>query len=74
MKSLAHPEWPYEGTPHEWRGFVKRTPVVRTMTYEEFEAFINDKPKPLGDVPKAPEALHQGVVQRAAGLGELLRR
>jgi hypothetical protein len=21
MKSLAHPEWPYEGTPHEWRGF-----------------------------------------------------
>ena len=24
MKSLAHPEWPYTGTPHEWRGFVKR--------------------------------------------------
>jgi hypothetical protein len=24
LKSLAHPEWPYEGTPHEWRGFVKR--------------------------------------------------
>jgi hypothetical protein len=24
MKSLAHPEWPYAGTAHEWRGFVKR--------------------------------------------------
>ena len=22
-KSLAHPEWPYAGTAHEWRGFVK---------------------------------------------------
>jgi hypothetical protein len=21
LKSLAHPEWPYTGTPHEWRGF-----------------------------------------------------
>ena len=24
MKSIAHPEWPYTGTPHEWRGFVKK--------------------------------------------------
>lgn len=24
MKSLAHPEWPYEGTAWEWRGFVKK--------------------------------------------------
>ena len=23
MKSLAHPDWPYSGTPWEWRGFVK---------------------------------------------------
>ena len=23
MKSLAHPDWPYTGTAHEWRGFVK---------------------------------------------------
>jgi hypothetical protein len=23
VKSLAHPDWPYTGTPHEWRGFVK---------------------------------------------------
>jgi hypothetical protein len=31
MKSLAHPEWPYTGTPWEWRGFAKaasRTGVV----------------------------------------------
>jgi hypothetical protein len=24
LKSLAHPDWPYTGTPHEWRGFVKK--------------------------------------------------
>jgi hypothetical protein len=24
MSSLAHPEWPYAGTAHEWRGFVKK--------------------------------------------------
>jgi hypothetical protein len=24
LKSLAHPEWPYAGTAHEWRGFVKK--------------------------------------------------
>jgi hypothetical protein len=23
LKSLAHPDWPYAGTAHEWRGFVK---------------------------------------------------
>jgi hypothetical protein len=23
LKSLAHPEWPYAGTVHEWRGFVR---------------------------------------------------
>jgi hypothetical protein len=23
MKSLAHKDWPYTGTPNEWRGFVK---------------------------------------------------
>jgi hypothetical protein len=42
LKSLAHPDWPYTGTPWEWRGFVKRTPI-RTMTYEEFEAFLQNK-------------------------------
>jgi len=21
LKSLAHPEWPYDGTPNAWRGF-----------------------------------------------------
>ena len=23
QRSLAHPDWPYRGTAHEWRGFVK---------------------------------------------------
>lgn len=25
LKSMAHKDWPYAGTAHEWRGFV-RTP------------------------------------------------
>jgi len=45
MKSLAHPEWPYTGTPHEWRGFVKMgnwvipwpDNSVRRLSKEEFE-------------------------------------
>jgi hypothetical protein len=28
LKSLAHPDWPYTGTPWEWRGFVKKTPFA----------------------------------------------
>ena len=24
MKSLAHPDWPYIGTPHEWPGFADK--------------------------------------------------
>jgi len=24
LKSLAHPDWPYAGTAHEWRGFVEK--------------------------------------------------
>jgi hypothetical protein len=23
LKSMAHPDWPYAGTAHEWRGFVR---------------------------------------------------
>ena len=23
LKSLKYPDWPYAGTAHEWRGFVK---------------------------------------------------
>jgi hypothetical protein len=23
LKSMAHPEWPYAGTPFEWSKFVK---------------------------------------------------
>jgi len=36
LRSLAHPEWPYAGTAHEWRGFVKaekpKTAKVRLRT------------------------------------------
>lgn len=32
LKSLAHPEWPYAGTAHEWRGFVKDEKQPNPMT------------------------------------------
>ena len=36
MKSLAHPDWPYAGTAHEWRGFVKGewTPSEPVAVYD----------------------------------------
>ena len=35
LKSLAHPDWPYTGTAHEWRGFVRfRGEVVVDRPYK----------------------------------------
>lgn len=31
LKSLAHPDWPYAGTAHEWRGFVKQAVSAKTL-------------------------------------------
>ena len=35
LKSLAHKDWPYIGTDHEWRGF--RDKVQRPLTQDENE-------------------------------------
>lgn len=37
MKSLAHPEWPYVGTPWEWKGFAEKA--------------AEREPRPAGTVP-----------------------
>ena len=42
LKSLAHPDWPYEGTPHEWRGFVKYTPEQIKKLRERGQTVIAD--------------------------------
>jgi hypothetical protein len=47
LKSLAHPDWPYAGTAHEWRGFVKKSaavmaepvPELIAISVEDMEAF-----------------------------------
>lgn len=36
MKSLAHPEWPYAGTAHEWRGFVKDEKKAAPVQCDDF--------------------------------------
>jgi hypothetical protein len=33
LKSKAHPEWPYAGSAHEWRGFVKDEKQVAPKGY-----------------------------------------
>jgi hypothetical protein len=33
MKSLAHPDWPYTGTPWEWRGFGEKPEIVSPGEY-----------------------------------------
>jgi hypothetical protein len=38
MKSRAHPEWPYAGSAHEWRGFVKR---AETFDFSKVEIDSN---------------------------------
>jgi heme oxygenase len=36
LKSLAHPDWPYTGTPHEWRGFAEKLAEVMAQPEPEF--------------------------------------
>lgn len=40
LKSLAHPDWPYAGTAHEWRGFVKdkRIPIPVAVKADDTSA------------------------------------
>jgi len=41
LKSLAHPDWPYAGTAHEWRGFVQRDkPEDRNALLDQRQAWI----------------------------------
>ena len=37
LKSLAHPSWPYAGTAHEWRGFVKKEDPAHEEVQPLFE-------------------------------------
>lgn len=34
LKSAAHPEWPYAGTVHEWRGFVKMPQFIVPLGFQ----------------------------------------
>jgi hypothetical protein len=48
LKSLAHPDWPYEGTPHEWRGFVRKGIAIKRMSADDFAELLthlDDKAK-----------------------------
>jgi hypothetical protein len=44
LKSLAHPAWPYAGTAHEWRGFVKdeAKPLAKPVSDLEFERVLSN--------------------------------
>jgi hypothetical protein len=50
LKSLAHKDWPYAGTAHEWRGFVKDE--------------SKDKPDPLNDMPTLHEWREFAIYQK----------
>jgi hypothetical protein len=48
MKSLAHPDWPYTGTPWEWRGFANRGVSIKRMSADDFAELLmnlDDKAK-----------------------------
>jgi hypothetical protein len=45
LKSLAHPDWPYAGTAHEWRGFVRKG-VLDSLTAEQHKAIAQMDPGP----------------------------
>jgi hypothetical protein len=48
LKSLAHPDWPYTGTPHEWRGFAEKGFAIKRMSADDFAELLthlDDKAK-----------------------------
>jgi hypothetical protein len=63
LKSLAHPEWPYTGTPHEWRGFTERETIL--LSPEDHAAFVKaleNPPEPnqkLIDLMRGSKAVYQ---------------
>lgn len=56
LKSLAHPEWPYSGSAHEWRGFAEKqlegyVSPLEKLTAEQWEFIKNsDGPIEIGTV------------------------
>lgn len=40
LKSLAHKNWPYAGTAHEWRGFVRDEKQAPPMTVTDTLAIL----------------------------------
>jgi hypothetical protein len=56
VKSLAHPEWPYVGTSHEWRGFRDKILARETEFANEFANFVSDS---LHDV-----GIHNSIYQK----------
>lgn len=63
LKSQAHPEWPYAGTAHEWRGFVDYQ--WRQVNGEPFEYAIQQGPhgddfvKVGGECLRRPSIVYQ---------------
>lgn len=67
LKSLAHPDWPYAGSPHEWRGFVKDdTSSFQALDRGEGEFF-----EKLCDAPKGSfKGIYSGTpIFEVAALG-----
>lgn len=52
LKSLAHHDWPYAGTAHEWRGFVKSDSKV--VPCPEFVWLAELLFGPAGPIPPYP--------------------
>jgi hypothetical protein len=50
LRSLAHKDWPYSGTAHEWRGFVKSSGLLDRLTREEVAKIIEAEKAYAGSV------------------------
>lgn len=50
LKSQAHPEWPYSGTAHEWRGFVKSKGLIDRLTLDQLREVVRLEKEYAGSV------------------------
>jgi hypothetical protein len=60
VKSLAHPDWPYAGTAHEWRGFAKEAEMPKVQpSFHAVDRPASEFFEMVYGSPEEPTAIYQ---------------
>lgn len=68
LKSKAHPEWPYSGTAHEWRGFANSGDVYPVAVSPEFYEALKQSLDPWTEI-RRKAAKQLGTIYQKQNFG-----